>query len=188
MIFYAGQPPTDPSFFAFGDIGASIRASIMKTMSPVCRKLLLCTLSLFMLCGFELGPDCARDDVKKTVIGIVKQHPPEHLLSVAADAWTAKQKRDIEKECGKTYTETCTRPAMETMTQEQRLMGQAATYTIDQIRMTDKNETTGAVSCTANLRVVLPEYWGSADEPITYLVEKYLGKGGGFNVTIHGLN
>jgi len=160
----------------------------MKTMSPVCRKLLLCTLSLLMLCGFELGPDCARDDIKKTVIGIVKQHPPAHLLGVAADAWTAKQKQDIEKECGKTYTEECTRPALETMAQEQRLMGQAATYSIDQIHTTDKNETTGAVSCTANLHVVLPEYWGSADEPITYLVEKYLGKGGGFNVTIHGLN
>ena len=160
----------------------------MKKTSPVCQKLLFCALSLLLLCGFELGPDCARDEVKKTVIGIVKQHPPEHLLNVAADAWSAKQKQDIEKECGKAYTEDCTRAAMETMAQKQRLMGQGAIYNIDQIRTTNKDETTGAVACTANLHVALPDYWGNADEPITYAVEKYLGKGGGFNVTVRGLN
>ncbi|MFI5020741.1 MAG: hypothetical protein ACHQRJ_03670 [Alphaproteobacteria bacterium] len=160
----------------------------MKTTLSVCQKLFFCAVGLLMLCGFEAGPDCKSDDIKRTVIGIVKQHPPEHLLAVAGDAWSAKQKEDIEKECGKTYTEECTRPALETLAQKQLQMGQAATYNIDNIRMTDKNETTGAVSCTAVLHVVLPEYWGSADEPITYLVEKYLGKGGGFNVTLHGLH
>jgi hypothetical protein len=160
----------------------------MKAILSVSEKLFFCTLGFLLLCGFEKGPDCASDDTKRTVIAIVKQHPPAQLLSVAGEAWSAKQKQDIEKECGKVYTEECTRPAMETLAQKQLQMGAAASYKIDDIHMTDKNETTGAVSCTADLHVVLPEYWGSADEPITYLVEKFLGKGGGFNVTIRGLH
>lgn len=160
----------------------------MKAMLFVCQRLSFCALGLLLLCGFEVRPDCASDDARKTVIAIAKEHPPAQMLSVAEKTWTARQKQEIEKECGKQYTEECTRPALETLAQKQRLMGHDASYKIDNIRMTDRNVTTGAVSCAADLHITLQEYWGSADEPITYLVERYLGKGGGFNVTVYGLH
>ena len=61
----------------------------------------------------------------------------------------------------------------------------SASYSIKTIRMTAKNEETGAASCAADLYVVLPA-GGTAKKPITYLVEKVLDEGG-FNVTVRGL-
>lgn len=156
-------------------------------MRATSKKLLLSAVGLLVLCGFGGTRDCASDDVRKTVIKIVKEHPPLQLLTTAGETWVSIQKHAIEKECGKPYTEACYRPALETLDQKQRLMGQAASYDIDNIRLTDRNVTTGAVSCAADLHVVLPENWGRAGEPITYLVEKISGEGE-FNVTIRELH
>jgi hypothetical protein len=60
------------------------------------------------------------------------------------------------------------------------------TYSVKTIRMTDKNETTGAVSCAADLYAVLPNNLGEAKEPITYVIEKLLDEDG-YNVTVQGL-
>ena len=150
------------------------------------KTLLLCAVSLVALCGFGGTRDCASDDVRKTVVKIVKQHPPSQLLTTAGETWSLIQKKAIEQECGKPYTEACYRPALETLAQTQRLMNQDASYDIDNIRLTDRNEATGDVSCAADLHVVLPKNWGSAAEPIAYSVEKVSGEDE-FNVTIRAL-
>jgi len=46
-----------------------------------------------------------------------------------------------------------------------------ASYTLDIIRLTAKDATTGSISCAADLNVDVPNDWGSAKEPITYKVE-----------------
>jgi hypothetical protein len=108
IIFHARRPPAGSSVSAFGDIGTSFWASIINTILSVCRKSSFCAVSLLMLCGFQAVPDCASDDTKRTVVAIVKEYPPVHLLAIASEAWSAKQKQEIEKECGKHYTEVCT--------------------------------------------------------------------------------
>ncbi len=153
---------------------------------PAAQKSFLCVVSLLVLCAFGGDPDCASDEIKNTVIKIVKDNPPAQMLTKAGQSWYAKQKQEIEKECGKTVTDECHRAASEELAGRQRLMDRAATYNIDNISMTNSNEATGAVSCTADLHVVLPEYWGRGSEPVTYLVEK-LQDGHGFNVTLRGL-
>jgi len=64
-------------------------------------------------------------------------------------------------------------------------LASGAAYSIKTIRMTGKNETTGAISCAADLHAVLPDGNG-AKEPITYLIEKTLDTGELY-VTVHGL-
>jgi hypothetical protein len=155
-------------------------------MKPSPKKMFLCVVGLLALCGFGGTPDCANDGIKKTVIRIVKEHPPLPLLTKAGESWSAVQKQAIEKECGKPYTEACYSPALDTLAGKQRQLDAAASYDLNNIRMTDKNETTGALSCAADLHVVLPENWGAAGKPITYLVEK-ASREGEFNVTVRDL-
>jgi len=62
----------------------------------------------------------------------------------------------------------------------------SATYTIKTIRMIARDDTTEAVSCAADLHVVLPGDWGGAKEPITYKIEKLLDSNG-LNVSVDGL-
>jgi hypothetical protein len=110
----------------------------------------ICTLSTFLLgCGNDL--DCASGSARDLIARIAKENPMmASLVFINAGKIVGDGRTDAQ-----------------ILSDVKAKM----TYTVDMIRMTAKDQTTGAVACAANLRGEASGY-GAWTKAITYKLEK----------------
>ena len=117
------------------------------------------------------APDCGNDSTRSLVVRILKDHPPLQFLRIAVDQ-SPSMRPIIERGnlCGADTS--CNARNQEEYFNAGRDLYRSASYSLSVIRMTDRNASTGAVTCAADLHVVMPDGWGRATRPITFKVEK----------------
>ena len=77
------------------------------------------------------------------------------------------------------------RQACDLITKKQEDAVAQGKLSLEAIRMQDRNQTTGAVSCSAELRFTLPDGQGESAMPVSYKVETL--SDGKYYVTLMGL-
>jgi len=125
----------------------------------------VCALSIILAgCGNDL--DCANSGAKELVEQIAKDHSAmvDSVRMATFNSTCGVLQRSLQN------SQNANPPEM--VACREKTLNVAVNYNLDAIRTTDKNEATGAVACAANLHAVAEKYESSAEEPITYKLEK----------------
>jgi hypothetical protein len=134
---------------------------------------------------------CGSEDAKKLVAQVISKNPPEGLLDAAGGNLLSNSKfRNQIHECYNSGQATdehspCVvdvEAAFDKFTNSEKAI---AVYALKNIRLEARNATTGAIECNATVHVDTGPDGGTADEEVSYKLEKM--EDGGLHIEMAGL-